>query len=70
MSQQGLKCSDCGFTPRVISEAALRKGSMVREPGEALCEGCSSSRTLMMRKVAALPNTLADIRAKRMKVGS
>jgi DNA-directed RNA polymerase subunit RPC12/RpoP len=44
----------------------LNKGSTVREPGEALCEGCSSRRILMVRAVDALPDNLMDIRAKRM----
>lgn len=42
------------------------KGSTVREPGEALCEGCSSRRILMVRAVTRLPSTLADIKAQRL----
>lgn len=60
-----LTCNDCGYGARMMSDASLRKGSTVREPGEALCEGCSSRRVLMMRAVDALPNNLADIRARR-----
>lgn len=60
-----MKCSDCGGPPRPMSEAALRKGSQVRESGEQLCPGCSSTRMLMLRAVDRLPVTLADILAKR-----
>lgn len=63
-----MKCSDCGGTPRPTSEKVLAEGSKVREPGEALCPGCSSRRVLMMRAVMALPNNIADIRAQRMAV--
>lgn len=59
------KCADCGGAPREMTPAAIRKGSMVREPGELLCAGCSSSRVLMLRKVDALPTKLADIKALR-----
>lgn len=52
-----------------MAPKSLAEGSTVREPGEALCEGCSSRRILMVRAVDALPNNLADIRAKRMSVG-
>lgn len=61
-------CADCGGTPRPTNDKTLAAGSTVREPGEALCAGCSSSRVLMMRAVEKLPNNLADIRAKRMEV--
>lgn len=63
-----MKCNDCGFPAREMSEAVLKKGSTVREPGEALCEGCSSRRVLMVRAVVKLPSTLADIRAKRLSL--
>lgn len=59
-------CADCGGPGREISEKLLAKGSTVREPGEMLCAGCSSSRTRLVRAVDALPMSLADIRAKRM----
>ncbi len=49
-----------------MNEATFRKGSTVREPGEALCEGCSSRRTLMVRAVDRLPTDIDLIRAKRM----
>lgn len=61
-----MKCADCRASCRNMSTAALRRGSSVREPGEPLCEGCSSRRLLMVREVGKLPNNLADIRAKRM----
>jgi DNA-directed RNA polymerase subunit RPC12/RpoP len=63
-----MKCADCGGKPRPTSDKVLAEGSTVREPGEALCPGCSSRRVLMMRAVMALPNSLADIRAQRMAV--
>lgn len=69
MAVNELRCSDCGGTPRPTSEKVLAAGSKVREPGEALCTGCSSSRVLMMRTVEALPSNIADIKAQRMKVG-
>lgn len=62
------KCSDCGFPARKMSEAVRKKGGMVREPGEALCASCSSSRVLLMRMVDRLPNTLDLIKAMRTKV--
>jgi len=63
-----LMCSDCGFPAREMTKAALSKGSSVREPGEALCGGCSSRRVLMVLAVNKLPGSLSDIRAKRMSV--
>lgn len=48
-----------------MSEKALRKGSQVREPGEYLCPGCSSTRVLMVRQCDRLPGNLADIKAMR-----
>lgn len=63
-----MKCSDCGFPARQMSPTVLAKGSTVREPGEPLCEGCSSRRVIMVRQCVALPNSLADIRAKRLSL--
>lgn len=68
MESQGEMCADCGYAPREMSEASLRRGSQVREPGEQLCPGCSSRRVLMVRAVEKLPNNLADIKAQRMAV--
>lgn len=61
-------CSDCGFPARHMTPRALAAGSTVREPGEALCEGCSSRRILMVRAVKAIPDRIADIRAKRASI--
>lgn len=63
-------CADCGFPARFMTDAALRKGSKVREPGEALCAGCSSRRVLMVREVDRIPNNLTQIRALRMVRGA
>lgn len=49
-----------------MTEAALRRGSQVREPGEPLCGGCSSRRVLMLRAVESLPDKLDKIRALRI----
>lgn len=59
-------CNDCGNDAADISASALARGSMVREPGEPLCPGCSSTRVLMLRAVERLPSNLADIKAKRV----
>lgn len=63
-----MTCNDCGGPPRKMTEAALKRGSQVREPGEALCASCSSSRMLMMRAVDRIPKSLADIKAKRLSL--
>ena len=59
-------CNDCGKKARHFSDTGLKRGSSVREPGEALCEGCSSRRCLMVRQLDALPDNLPAIRAQRM----
>lgn len=51
-----------------MTPATLNKGSSVREPGEALCAGCSSRRTKMVKEVMALPDTLDQIKAMRMSI--
>lgn len=61
-----MKCVDCGFDTGPITERTLRKGSSVRDPGEAVCPSCTSSRVILMRMVDKIPRTLAEIRAKRM----
>jgi hypothetical protein len=60
-------CNDCGFPTTWMTDRAIRKGSSVREPGEAVCASCSSSRTKMVRELDALPNTLDQIKAMRMQ---
>lgn len=63
-------CSDCGFPTDAINENTLRKGSSVREPGEMLCQGCSSTRVMLVRQLDKIPNTLDQIRALRApKIG-
>lgn len=61
-----MKCADCGRPAREMSDEALAEGSSVREPGEQLCTSCNSHRMLMVRKVEAMPDRLADLKAKRM----
>lgn len=58
-------CADCGFPMKAITKATLNRGSSIREPGEALCPSCTSSRVRMVRELKQIPNSLADIRAKR-----
>lgn len=58
-----MKCSDCGFPAPEISERRLKVGSAVREPGEHVCPGCLASRTVLVRKVMALPDSLDQIQA-------
>lgn len=61
-----VKCSDCGKgTVRMKPETIAQAGPN-REAGEALCGGCVSRRTLMVRAVEKLPTDLSVIRAKRM----
>lgn len=63
-----MKCSDCPamVDEKMLGAKALAKGSSVREPGEALCSGCSSARIILVRKVAKIPDTIDQIKAKRM----
>jgi hypothetical protein len=61
-----VKCDDCGKGTVDMSPETLARGSSVRDPGEKVCAGCNSRRVLMLRRVDALPTSLADIRAKRM----
>lgn len=60
------RCSDCGFPVTWQGAEAIAKGSSVREPGEALCNSCSSSRTKLVREVDKIPSTIDQIRARRM----
>lgn len=59
-------CSDCDKPTNRISAAVLAKGGPSREPGEMVCGSCQAKRTLMVRELAAIPNTLAAIKALRM----
>jgi len=63
-------CSDCGFPTRYMTDAKLKKGSSIREPGEALCQSCSAKRAKMVRELDAIPNRLHLIKAKRMVRGA
>lgn len=58
-------CSDCSSTVHNIGPRALAKGSAIREPGEALCMSCTSTRNLMVRELAKIPKTLRLIQDKR-----
>jgi hypothetical protein len=49
------------MTPKV-----LKAGSTVREPNEALCPGCSSTRVRLVAELDKMPSNLPDIKAKRM----
>lgn len=59
-------CVDCKTATCEMTDATLAKGSSVRDPGEALCMSCQSTRVTLVRQVDALPKTLHQIRAKRM----
>lgn len=52
-----------------MGPAAQAKGSSVREPGEPLCGGCTSSRLALVRALDRLPSDIHTIRAKRMPRG-
>jgi DNA-directed RNA polymerase subunit RPC12/RpoP len=58
-------CSDCGHKTDRMKPETIAKGSTIREPGEVLCGGCTSRRTIMVRQLEALPTDLSLIRAKR-----
>lgn len=64
------RCADCGFPVTGVGEAAIRKGSIIREPGEALCRSCSAKRAKMLRELDTIPDRLDLIRAKRMVRGT
>lgn len=61
-----LTCADCGCKFTTMSLATLAKGSSVREPGEAICQSCTSSRVMLVREVAKIPADITLIQAKRM----
>lgn len=58
-----MKCSDCNISVD-FTEKTLRRGSSVREPGEALCVSCTSKRSLLVRSLQLIPNTLGEIQAR------
>jgi hypothetical protein len=62
-------CSDCGF-PATMTAPTLRRGSLIREPGEMLCPSCMAHRTRMVRELNEIPNTIDQIAAKRMVRGA
>lgn len=61
-----MKCADCEGPSRDMTPKALAQGSSVRDPGEPICEGCSSRRILMVRAVDRLPTDISQIRAMRV----
>lgn len=65
-----MPCSDCGIESEFGTEALARVGKN-RDPGEAVCRSCTASRTVLVRKLMALPNSLrliqADINRKGRK---
>lgn len=63
-------CADCGFPVTNITEATVKRGSSVREPGEALCLSCTAKRSKMVRELDLIPNSLVLIKAKRMVRGA
>lgn len=68
MNKVILDCADCGYPARPTCAATLNRGSSVREPGEALCAGCSARRTRMVMELDAIPNSLAQIQALRLSL--
>ena len=61
-----LICVDCHKPTTRMKPKTVALGGPNREPGEVLCGGCSSRRTIMVRQLDALPSRLTDIRSKRM----
>lgn len=61
-----MTCADCGYPTDRMKPESVAKGSTIREPGEILCGGCSSRRTILVRKLDELPTDLSVIRARRM----
>lgn len=59
-------CSDCGFPVHGMKPETIKKGSSVREPGEALCLSDSAKRSRMVREVSEIPGKLELIQALRM----
>lgn len=58
-----MNCNDCGFDAPPLTDATLKRGSTVREPGEFLCHSCGAKRVKLVRDLALLPDTLPDIQA-------
>ena len=58
-------CSDCKM-PTTMSRTAIDRGARNRDPGEIICPSCNGSRTVLIRKVMALPDTLHQIQSMRM----
>jgi hypothetical protein len=53
-----------------MTPTTLKRGSVVREPGEMLCSGCRSTRVRMVKELDALPTKIDQIKAKRMVRGA
>lgn len=62
-------CSDCNREFEVKSEANLKKGGAVREPGEPLCRSCTASRSKLLADLDQLPDTLDQIQALKASGG-
>lgn len=65
-----MNCADCNtdVPEAVLGAGAIAKGNSVREPGEVLCPGCTSSRVMLVRKVMKMPTQLSMIN-DRKRVG-
>lgn len=59
-------CADCGFPVSNLTPRTQAKGSAVREPGEAVCKSCTSTRVMLLRQLDRLPSNLPQIQAQRM----
>lgn len=58
-------CDDCGNSSNYMGPEAIARGSDTRDPGEKVCSGCASRRTLMLRQLDNLPADLPTILSKR-----
>lgn len=59
------RCVDCG-TICTMRRSVIEAGSKNRDPGEIICRSCNASRTVLIRKLMKLPDTLHQIKATRM----
>lgn len=62
VEREVMPCNDCGKPTDWLGIEAVAKGGANREPGEMVCCACNSSRSLMVRRCAALPNSLENIK--------
>lgn len=61
-----ITCADCGFEVTGVRPETIARGSSVRDPGEAVCHSCSATRIRLLRDVDLLPDSLQQIKARRM----